>query len=53
LTQDPDLHLLVDVKRVDAIERCNDSYAFRLRARPRFVVIRSPHQRPTGTRPGA
>jgi hypothetical protein len=41
LTDDPDLHLLVDGKRIDAIERHDDMHVFRLRARPRNVRIRS------------
>jgi hypothetical protein len=41
LTADPDLHLVVDGKRLDAIERSANRYAFRLRARPHTVRIRS------------
>ena len=41
LTDDPDLHLLVNGIRVDALERHNAMYAFRLDARPRNVMIRS------------
>ena len=39
LTPDPDLHLLVDGKRLDAIERREDAYVFRLLARPHSVRI--------------
>ena len=39
LTDEPDLHLLVDGRRVDAIERRGDAYIFRLVARPRDVRI--------------
>jgi hypothetical protein len=41
LTADPDLHLLVDGKRIDAIEQCDDRYVFWLPAPPRAVRIRS------------
>jgi hypothetical protein len=41
LTDDPDLHLLVDGKRVDAIEHRADMHVFRLSTRPRSVYIRS------------
>jgi hypothetical protein len=41
LTDDPDLHLLVDGRRIDAIERHVDMHVFRLRARPRTMRIRS------------
>jgi hypothetical protein len=41
LTADPDLHLLVDGKRIDAIEQCDDRYGFWLPAPPRAVRIRS------------
>ncbi len=41
LTDDPDLHLLIDGKRTDAIERHGEQYVFRLPARPRSVRIRS------------
>jgi hypothetical protein len=41
LTGDPDLHLLVDGQRVDAIERHDDRYVFRLAAKPRVVRVRS------------
>src|SRR3984885_13536398 len=37
----PDLHLLVDGKRIDAIRRSDSEYAFRLTATPRHVRIRS------------
>jgi hypothetical protein len=39
LTPDPDLHLLIDGKRLDAIERREDAYVFRLLARPHSVRI--------------
>jgi hypothetical protein len=41
ITRDPDLHLLVDGKRVDAIERHDDRYVFRLAAKPRAIRVRS------------
>ena len=41
LTHEPDLHLLVDGKRVDAITRSDSEYAFRFTATPRHVRIRS------------
>ncbi len=41
LTEDPDLHLFVDGKRIDAIERRDDMHVFRLPARPQHVKIRS------------
>jgi hypothetical protein len=41
LTNEPDLHLLVDGKRIDAIQRSNSEYAFRFTATPRNVRIRS------------
>jgi hypothetical protein len=41
LTDDADLHLLVDGKRIDAIEQRGAVYAFRLGTRPRGVWIRS------------
>jgi hypothetical protein len=41
LTREPDLHLLVDGKRIDAIRRSDSEYAFRLTATPRHVRIRS------------
>jgi hypothetical protein len=41
LTPDPDLHLLVDGKRLDAIERREDAYLFHLLARPHSVRISS------------
>ena len=41
VTRDPDLHLLVDGKRVDAIERHDDRYVFRLGAKPRAIRVRS------------
>jgi hypothetical protein len=41
LTDDPDLHLLVDGKRIDALEQRDDAYVFRLPARPRKVRIYS------------
>ena len=39
LTAEADLHLLVDGKRVDAIERRGETYVFRLTAKPRGVRI--------------
>jgi hypothetical protein len=39
LTSDPDLHLLVDGKRLDATERRQETYVFRLSARPRSARI--------------
>jgi hypothetical protein len=39
LTDDPDLHLLVDGKRVDAMDLCADRAVFRLLRRPRTVRI--------------
>ncbi len=41
LTDDPDLHLLADGMRIDAIERRDDVYVFRLPRRPRTVRIGS------------
>ena len=41
LTSEPDLHLLVDGKRIDAIQRSNSEYAFRFATTPRNVRIRS------------
>jgi hypothetical protein len=41
LTGEPDLHLLVDGRRVDAVSRDDDRYVFRLAARPRHVRVRS------------
>ncbi len=41
LTREPNLHLLVDGKRIDAIGRSDSEYAFRLTATPRTVRIRS------------
>jgi hypothetical protein len=41
LTNDADMHLLVDGKRIDAIERRNDIHVFRLGTKPRSVRIRS------------
>ncbi len=41
LTDDADVHLLVNGKRVDAIGRQEGSLAFRLSAPPRTVRIRS------------
>jgi hypothetical protein len=41
LTDDPDLHLLVDGTRVDAEERQRSVYVFRLPPSPRRVVIAS------------
>ena len=39
LTDDPDLHLLADNKRIDAFEQRGDTHLFRLAARPRDVRI--------------
>ena len=39
LTDDPDLHLLVDGKRLDAIERRDGTHVFRLTAKPRSVRV--------------
>ncbi len=39
LTNDPDVHLLLDGRRIDAIERGNNTYAFRLPAQRRHVRI--------------
>jgi T5SS/PEP-CTERM-associated repeat protein len=41
LTDDPDLHLWVDGKRIDPLERTAERCAFRLPPRPRSVRIRS------------
>jgi hypothetical protein len=41
LTDDPDLHLLVDGRRIDAIERTAARHVFRLGMRPSVVRIRS------------
>jgi len=41
LTHEPDLYLLVDGKRIDAIRRSDSEYAFRFTATPRNVRIRS------------
>ena len=41
LTDDPDLHLVVDGKRIDPLERNGEVRAFRLGTRPRRVRIRS------------
>ena len=41
LTSDPDLHLLVDGVRIDALDRSEERYVFRLASRPRNVRIRS------------
>ena len=41
LTDEPDLHLLVDGRRIDAIRRSDSEYAFRFTATPRNVRIRS------------
>jgi hypothetical protein len=41
LTDDPDLHLWVDGKRIDPLERTVERCAFRLPPRPRSVRIRS------------
>src|SRR4029077_18504954 len=39
LTDDPDLHILVDGRRIDADRRSNLRYEFRLAARPTAVRI--------------
>ena len=41
LTNEPDMHLLVDGRRVDAVSRDDARYVFRLATRPRYVRIRS------------
>ncbi len=41
LTNEPDLHLLVDGRRVDAVSRDDARYVFRLATRPRHMRIRS------------
>jgi Hint domain len=41
LTADPDLHLVVDGKRVNALSRCRDVLTFRLTRRPQSVQIMS------------
>ena len=41
LTDDPDLHLWVDGKRIDPLERTAERCAFRLPPRPRSVRLRS------------
>jgi hypothetical protein len=41
LTDDPDLHLLVDGRRRDPIERRDDLFVFRLPLRPNGVRLRS------------
>jgi hypothetical protein len=41
LTREPDLHLLVDGKRIDAFDRSDARYVFQLGTRPRTVRIRS------------
>jgi hypothetical protein len=41
LTDDADMHLLVDGKRIDAIEQRDATFVFRLRGKPRSVRIRS------------
>jgi hypothetical protein len=41
LTNDADVHLLVDGNRIDAIERRDDIHVFRLGTKPRSVRIRS------------
>jgi hypothetical protein len=41
LTDEPDLHLLVDGRRVDAVSRDDGRHVFRLAARPRNVRLRS------------
>jgi T5SS/PEP-CTERM-associated repeat protein len=41
LTNDPDLHLLVDNQRLDAAERVGEAYVFHLRAVPSLLRIAS------------
>jgi hypothetical protein len=41
LTDDPDLHLLVDGRRLDAVERTENVYVFRLPAMPSILRIGS------------
>jgi hypothetical protein len=41
LTAEPDLHLLVDGVRLDPIERCQETYVFRVLNSPRHASIRS------------
>ena len=41
VTGEPDLHLVVDGRRIDAIDRSNARYVFQIAARPRSVRIRS------------
>jgi hypothetical protein len=41
LTDDPDLHLLIDGTRVDAMERREGMHVFRLWPRPRMVRVQS------------
>ena len=41
LTDEPDLHLLVDGKRIDATAQRDSMFVFRLRGKPRSVRLRS------------
>ncbi len=41
LTEDADLHLFVDGRRIDALERRGDVHVFRLGSKPRRVRLRS------------
>jgi hypothetical protein len=41
MTRDPDLHLIVDGKRIDALDRNRKRYVFPIATRPRTVRIRS------------
>ena len=52
LTHEPDLHLLVDGKRVDALEWRDDGYVFRLPIKPRQRSHVLTRRGATGTRRG-
>ncbi|HUN44035.1 MAG TPA: hypothetical protein VMU81_27400 [Acetobacteraceae bacterium] len=41
LSDDPDLHLLCDGRRIDAVSRCDAAHIFRLGRVPRSLRIRS------------
>ncbi|HEX4366883.1 MAG TPA: Hint domain-containing protein, partial [Rhodopila sp.] len=41
LTDDPDLHLVIDGERVDALRRTDSTYVFRLPAAPGSVIVAS------------
>jgi hypothetical protein len=47
MTDDPDLHLIIDGNRVDMQERRGSIYVFRLPSRPKSVVIASREAVPT------